>query len=169
MLDAIKDDWVGSETDLADVPLERIDRDNSDLLDDTPIHQHAVDLEGMNYVGAGLVSRPEQPMGTEFDLKGDAVVSVRVEGMHVSEFGAIDPQKGTDDEAVRDYPTTDWDTLTNNIRRSIQTSRTNPNVGRSNTAYKDSFIENWNDQARDYSDYYLLTFDYRLSGFESLP
>lgn len=169
VLDAIDTNWPGGEASLADVPLERIDRDNSDLLDDTPVHEHSVDLEEMNYVGARLTSRPQQPTGTEYDLMGDAVVGVRVEGAHVSEFGAIDPQKGTASEASRSYPTTDWDSLTENIRRAIFTDRTFPSVGRSNAAFKDLFVENWADQSAEFSDYYRLDFDVRFSGFETLP
>lgn len=168
VLTAIKDDWPGSETTLSDVPLERIDRDNSDLLDDTPIHQHAVELEEMNYVGAASATRDDQPLGTEYDLRTDRSVDVRIEGAHVSEMGAIDPSGS----ANPDWPTTDWDSLTENVRLAIlqADNRMFPNVsGRANVGFKDLFVENWDNQASNFGDYYLTTFTVRFSGFENLP
>lgn len=172
VLSSIEDFWPGNETDLSHVPLERIDRDNSDLLDDTPIHQHSVDLEEMNYVGAASATRDDRPIGTEYDLATDRIVSVRVEGAHVSEFGAIDPQKDTADETTTSYNTTAWDTLTENVRRAVlnESSRMYPNVtGRPNVGFKDLFVENYADTSSQYSDYYRVDFDVRFSGFETLP
>jgi hypothetical protein len=167
VLDAIKDHYGTSP--LSNIPLERIDRDNSDLLDDTPVHEHSVELEEMNYVGAASAGTSSEPIGTEFDHRTETTVSVRVEGAHVDEFGAIDPQSGTNDAASVSYPTTDWQSLTDNIRRAILTDRTFPDPDRNNITYKDLFIENWSDQAANFSDYYRLDFDVRFSGFETLP
>lgn len=168
VLNQTRDEYPTGET-LSAIPLERIDGDNAENLDGETgwTHSHSADLEEMNLMVASLSERPQTPMGTEYDLRGDAIVSCRVEGVHVDEHGAINPSTG--DDATPTGNATDWDTLTDNIRRAILTNRTYPSVGRANTSYKDAFIENWNDQSSSFSDYYLLTFDVRLGGFEDLP
>lgn len=172
VLTAIDTDWPGSESSLSEVPLERVDRDNSDLMDSTPVHQHSVELQETNLVGAATATRDDTPLGTEYDLRTERTVDVKVEGAHVSEMGAIDPQAGTADAVNRNYPTTTWDDLIENVRLAIlqADNRTYPTVsGRTNVGFKDLFVENWDNQASSFSDYYLLTFSVRFSGFEDLP
>lgn len=167
VLSAIKDDWQGTETDIAFVPLERIDRDNTENIDSGERVQ-SEDLEELNIVSARSASRDDQPMGTEYDLKTERVVGVKVEGMHVSEYGAIDP----DNSSSVTWNTTNWDDLTTNIRRSIlnQSNREYPAVSnRTNAAFKDLRVENYDDQSSNFGDYYLVAFDVRFTGFETLP
>lgn len=154
---------------LADVPVERVDRDNSGLLDDTPIHRHAAELEEMNYVGARNASSPSTPIGTEYDHSRDDVVGVRVVGAHVSEFGAIDPEIGTSNETTVSHPTCTWQNLLVNIRRAILANRTFPGADVPTVAYTSLVIENWTDTASDFGDYYRADFDVRFTGFEALP
>lgn len=172
VLDYINDDWQGTESDIANVPLERIDRDNSDLLDDSPTHEMTPDLEGMNYVGAATASISDEPLGSDYDVETTRTVDVRVVGAHASEFGAIDPQSGTADAINTTHNTTTWTSLVDTIRSSIlqKSNRTFPTVNnRSNIGYKDLFIENWQDQSRNYGDHYRLDFTVRFVGFEDLP
>lgn len=170
VLSAVEGNLTGANNTLASLSLERIDRDNNNNLDGEWTHQHSADPEKTNFVSAALVSRPQEPMGTEYDLRGDAVVSVQVMGMAATAdtFGAIDPGNGVQPAAV-DWNTTGWDALTDNIRRAILAGREFPAVGRANTSYKGLFIENWNDNSQAYSDWYMLSFDVRFSGFETLP
>lgn len=153
---------------LSDVPLERVDRDNSEVLEG-PLHQHSDSLEGMNKVGATLVDRSTSPVGTAYNHAIETVVGVRVEGAHVQEYGAIDPQNGTADETAREYPTISWDVLTAAIRRAVLTERQFPQVQRDNTGYKDLFVANETDSSDNYADYYRYDFDVVFSGFEDLP
>lgn len=168
VLTAAVDDYPGG-TARADIPLERIDGNNVNNVDAASgwVHTMEESPQQMNYLVATLTGRPEIPMGTEYDLRGDATVQCRVIGVHISEHGAIDP--GTGDESNVSYPTVGWDTLTDNLRRAITTDRTFPTVGRTNTAYKDMFLEDWDDQSGNFGDFYLLTFTVRFSGFEDLP
>lgn len=166
VLDTIQQDWVGPEgaNSLADVPLERIDRDNSDLLDDTPVHQMGAELEEMNYVGVASASTQDEPLGTTYNLRTTRVVSVRLMGAHVSEYGAIDPQDGS-----HSYPTRTWDSLKDDLRRTLYVPRKTPSVGQSNAAFKDLFIENQADTSSNYADFYRWDCDIRFEGFETLP
>jgi hypothetical protein len=166
-LDAIQSNYG---TPLADIPLERVDRDNSDLLDDTPVHKRAADLKAMNYVGASLVDRATDVVGTEYDHRVETVVGVRVEGMHASEWGGIDPNAGTADAVDNiDHPVVQWDALVETIRRAVLTERAWPSVGRANVGYKDLKIANETDASSDWADYYRYDFDAIYSGFETLP
>lgn len=162
---------------LADVPLERIDRDNSDNLDKAdglsglsgPVHERADSLEAMNYVGAATASTDSEPLGTEYNHRREVVVSLRLEGAHVEHYGAIDPQKGTANEHSRSYPTITWKDLKLNVRRSILADRTFPTPGEPTVAYKDLFIENESDAASEFTSHYRWDADVRFVGFEQLP
>jgi len=172
-------DSVAADYTLAndnDVIVRRIDRTNNRFYDgsgtldmSTPIHQRAGALERGVYIGAAYTDRSDEPIGTEYDHELETVVGVRIEGAHVSEWGAIDPQKGTANAASRDYPTTSWDTLVSTIRRAILTEREFPDPGRANVGYKDLKIANEADSSSDYTDYYRYDFDVRFLGFETLP
>lgn len=188
VLDAIEQHLVGGgnsgagffgagHDDLSDVPLERIDRDHSVNLDkaggladlDGPIHEHSADLEGMNYVGASSAGTTSTPIGTAYDHRDERVVGVRIEGVHASEYGAIDPYAGTEHEKAREYPTCRWDDLVQGIRWSILRERTWPDTGRPNVAFTDLQLTNESDVSRDWADYYRYDLDVVLSGFEDLP
>lgn len=168
VLTAAVDDYPGSPA-RTDIPLERIDGNNANNVDAASgwVHIHSESPQEMNFLVATLTQRPEEVMGAEYDLKGDAVVNCRLIGVHIREHGAIDPGEG--DEPTVPWTTVAWDTLTDNIRRAILTDREGSSVGRSNVAYSTSFIENWDDQSGNFSDYYLLTFNVRFHGFETLP
>lgn len=157
VLDAINDHYG---TALSNVPLERIDRDNADILEQS-VHSISGELERTNFVGATLASRDPQAIGTEYDHDIQAVVGVRIEGAHHSEHGHIDPDGSNGVE---------WWRLKKNIRRAILTDREFPAVSnRPNTTYTDLQFANENDQSDDYADYYRYDFDVLFNGFETLP
>lgn len=169
VLDAIADNWnsVGTATvgdatvgeSIADVPLERVDRDNSEILERPP-RDKVGDLQKSNYVGATLAGRDTTPIGTEYDHDTEAVVGVRVEGLAASEYGHIDPD-GKDGIA--------WSTLLRKLFVAILLDRGYPSVDRHNTQYTHLRIANRAPQSDDYDDYYRYDFDVVFSGYEELP
>lgn len=164
VLDAIENNYG---TPLSDIPLERVDRDNSDLLEDSQLHDVSPELEEMNYVGASSESVTRSYVGTDPNFEIEAVVNVRLVGAHVSEAGAIDPQAGTDDAAAyASWPTTTWDDLKWSTKRAILDKVKFPDAGRSNVGYKDLTIANETDNSSNYGDAYLATFDVLFMGFE---
>lgn len=157
VLDAIDSNYG---TPLADVPLERIDRDNSDILEQS-IHDVSAELQDSNYVGATLADRSTTAIGTEYDHDIETVVGVRIEGAHHSEWGHVDPD-GSDGVA--------WDTLVRTIRRAVLQEREFPSVSnRPNTTYTWIEERNFTDLSADYSDYYRADVDFVFQGFETLP
>lgn len=169
VLDAIKNNWgavgtatVGSSTvgdSIGDVPLERIDRDNSDFLERS-LSSKTADLQDSNYVGATLASRDTSPIGTEYDHDIEAVVGVRIEGLDAADYGHIDPE-GADGVVWRD--------LIRRLLRTILTERVCPDVDRQQTAYTDLRVANQAPQSDDYDDYYRYDFDILFNGYEELP
>lgn len=145
---------------LADVPLERIDRDNADNVD-ADTHGISEDLTRTNVVSAALVSIDPTPIGTEYDHRIQAVVGVRIEGAHHSEFGHIDPD---------DVDGVPWDELRDTVREAILEEREYPPVsGRSDTTYTHILELNPNDSSSEYADYYRFDADYAFVGYEDLP
>lgn len=156
VLDAIDSNYGEA---LEDVPLKRVDRDNSDILEDD-VHTRTGKLEETNFVGARFADRSPTPIGTEYDHRIEAVVGVRIEGMHHSEYGHIDP------DGVEGV---DWDELVRKIRRAILTERKFPDVGRSDTGYTYLSLANEVDTSSEYADYYRYDMDILFFGFEELP
>lgn len=189
VLDAIAQNWgtvgvsvVGhSKTigDLSDVPLERINRDDAINLDkadglstlDGPVDEQADTLQATNYVGVSSTTRDDSPIGSAYDHQSDVIVQVRLEGMTArhGKYGAIDPYWNTSDAVSRDYPTTSWQNLKLNLRRSIAIERKFPQVDAPQMAFKDLFFENQSDSSSDHAHYYRWDADLRFSGFETLP
>lgn len=157
VLDAIDSNYG---TPLADVPLERIDRDASEILEQD-VHTVTAELRGSNYVGATLADRTTDAIGTEYDHDVQAVVGVRIEGLHHSKWGHVDAD-GSDGVP--------WDDLVQTIRRAILQERTFPSVSdRPNTTYTDLRTANDQDLSSNYADYYRYDFDVLFNGFEDLP
>lgn len=164
-LDAIQSNTAAA---LADIPLERIDRDNSNLLDRSDPHEHSTDLQEMNYVGAALADTSRSFVDPSANYDVERVVSVRLEGAHVSEHGAIDPYAGTADaNGNATWPTTQWTALVDDVQSAIDAEVTFPDVDRADTTYKDLRIANDTDLSSNYSDYYRRDFDVLFMGFET--
>jgi hypothetical protein len=136
VLSEIKSNWSAGA--YGDIPLERVDREDSEQLDGN-IRDHEGELQTDNFVGAALASRPRDPIGSGFDYSVEAVVTVRVEGLHHTEFGYID--------ATASLPPTNagdpvpFNDLVDEIQDTVQTTRTFPSVGRSDTDYTDVQIQ----------------------------
>lgn len=167
-------DYGYGHDDIADIPLERIDRDNADNIDNPSgwVHTHSESPQAMNYVGAATGPWTDRPISSDYDVESTRIVSLKLEGMHVSEFGAIDPNAGTADAVSVSHPTTDWSTLKDNVRVALyqDDNRKTPGVqDRPNVGFKDLFIDQWDDQSRNYADGYVLFAEIRFVGFEELP
>lgn len=151
-------------------PLYRVDRDNSlvyetgDSLDmQTPIRDRTGELKQANYVGVANASKSDSPIGTEFDLDVGRVVSVRVEGLHHSEWGHVDPD-GTDGVVFDD------DTgLVADLQAALQAEREFPAVGRNGTTYTHLLLQDYGMRSVEYGDYYRHDFEVLFDGFEDLP
>jgi len=154
-------------TALSDIPLERVDGDNSDLLDDTPLHQVSPELAEMNYLEASSGTISRTPIGTEADFDIDTVVSCRLIGAHVSKHGAIDPQAGTNNAASVSWPTVQWDTLKWNVVGAIDDGLEFPSPGRSNVGYTHAVITEVQDPSSNYGDAYVAEWDVLFDGFET--
>jgi hypothetical protein len=164
VLDFIKNNW--SAGSYSDIPLERIDRDNSELLDGG-VRSHSEDLQADNYVGATLADASREPLGTGYDHRVEVVVGVRVEGLHHTGYGNIDPDASLPPATAGDP--VPWSELVDEIRTAILRDRTFPDTSRSDIGYKDLFITNDTPAASDYGDYYRRDFDVAFRGFEELP
>jgi len=156
-------DWVleqlGSVVGSTTVPLKRVNRDESEILEDD-IRKRKGDLQQANFVGATLADRDPEPLGFEYDHEVETVVGVRVEGLHAAEWGHIDPA-GADG-----IP---WDELVRRIKRALLAERTDPAVGAPDTDYHSLLITNVAPNSASYRDYYRTDFDVVFQGDETLP
>lgn len=174
VLGFITDNWQAGT--YADIPLERIDRDDSELLDGS-VRSHSEDLQADNYVGATLADTDRQAIGTEYDHQVEVVVGVRIEGLHHTEHGNVDPDAalppGTANDPVPwfeyvDGSDTEQPGLVKEIRDAILRDRTFPSTRQADISYTDLQIANGVDTSSDYTDYYRHDFDVILSGYEEL-
>lgn len=141
------------------VTLKRINRDESEILEGN-IRDRKGELRQAAYVGATFADRAPTPIGTEYDHRVEAVVGVRIEGLHHSEFGHVDP------DGTNGIP---FDELVRRLRDALLAERTFPNVGSPDATYTDLQITNEAPQSSDYQDYYRHDFDVLFRGYEDLP
>lgn len=162
VLDAIKRNWSAGSFD--DIPIARVNRDNSDELD-TDIRSNQRELQESNYVSAAYVDRDDSPIGTEYDSRVDGLtIDVRIEGLHADEYGYIDPTASlppTAGDAVPFYE------LHREIRDSILAGRRFPNTD-SDIDYTDLQVTNATPLSYEHADYYRYDFDVVFAGYEEL-
>lgn len=151
----------------AEHPLRRVDRDNalvyegSSTVDMTePIHTRKGELEQSNLVGVASQSRENSPLGTDYDVETDIVLSVRVEGLRYDEWGHVDPDGS---EGVV------FDTLYNDIREAIYAERTYPQHPDFRDGKMELQLTNEDIQDSEFADYYRREFDVVFRGKEELP
>ncbi|WP_254766505.1 hypothetical protein [Salinilacihabitans rarus] len=164
VLATIKANWAAGAW--ADVPLERIDRDNSELLEGD-IRSRKEDLQRSNYVGAALADRATSPLGFEYDHEVEAVVGVRVEGLHADQWGHVDPDGAlpptADDDGVP------FDALVREIRKTLLRDRTYPQTNTPDTDHYTVLVTNESPDSAAFRDYYRYDLDVILRGDEKLP
>jgi hypothetical protein len=166
VLDTIKDNW--SAGSYSDIPLERVDGDNNQQLD-ADIRKTTQELKADNYVEAAYVGKTAEPIGTEYDLDIDAVVRVRVAGLHYLEHGYINPDNSLPPSTAGDpVPFNDVDGLVGAIKDALYTDRTFPSVA-SDWDEKSLIINNEpGPLSYEYGDYYRYEFDVLVDGFEDI-
>lgn len=146
----------------ADHPLERVNRDTSELLDGN-IRDRKNDLQEANYVGVTLSDFDAEPIGTEFDQNVEIIVGVRIEGLHHSEWGHIDPDGNNGVQFSANGG------LVDQITDALQTEREFPNISNPDITYKSLYLQNHAPQSSQYADYFRYDFEVRLTGHEELP
>jgi len=137
------------------VTVERVDRDDSELLEGN-IRDREADLKDAVYVGVGSADQSRAVIGTEADYDTEVVLGVRIEGLHHSEFGHVDPD-GTDG-----IP---FGTLVDRVQNAIDAELTYPNISNGDTN-QDAIITNETPQVTDWTDYYRYDFDVLVSKYE---
>jgi len=146
----------------ADHPLERIDRDTSELLDGD-IRTRKRELRAANYVGAATADRSETPIGTEYNLDVEEVVGIRIEGLDHSAKGHIDPD-GQHGVVFDGDPG-----LVQEIKTAIYQGRRFPDAGRTPVNFTGLQLTNHAPQSSRFADYYRYDFDVVFRGYEDLP
>ncbi|WP_135806211.1 hypothetical protein [Halorussus marinus] len=159
-------DWVlaqlGSVVGSLTVPLRRVDRDESTILDGD-IRSRTEDLQQANYVGATLADVATEPRGAEYNLSREAVVGVRIEGLNHSEWGHVDPD-GSEGIVWQNGDTG----LVDRIRSTLLAERTWPDAGGTDVSYTHLEVANQAPQSELYADYYRYDFDVVFDGYEDL-
>lgn len=153
----------------ADHPLFRVDRDNSLLYDGggtfdmgAAIEKRTKGLKKANYVGARYAPPESSYVGTEADLDLAEVVGVRVEGYSGS-FGHIDPT-GVDGVV---FHGTD-NALVQQIKDALLDQLKFPDAGRTNVAFTHLSITNETPAIADWEEHYRYDFDVVFDGFETI-
>jgi len=145
-------------------PLRRVDRDNSEVYGTgetvdmgAPIRTRTRALKRANFVGATLASRERSPIGTAYDYDVSDVVRVRLEGLHYTEKGHIDPDG---DAGVV------FSTLVDDVQDVIDTDATFPSVPGYGGAYTHLLVTNDDPQLSGLAGFYAYSFDVEFNGYE---
>jgi len=158
VLETIAEQWPGDDA-FGDEEIVRVNRDKPEILE-TGDRTRSVELSNANVISATRASRSRTPSGTRFNYDVETVVSVRIEGLHESEWGHV-----ADDD--------DFERLVRYAQHAINLERTYPeidaddDIGR--VAYQDARIENEQPVSNEHRDHYRTDFDVRLRGRECLP
>jgi len=164
-------DELGTVVDAqpTDHPLKRVDRDNTLLYDgggvfdmSGSVRGQTGDLQSANFVGASYADRSEEYVGTEPDLDLEETVSLRIEGLHHSEWGHVDPE-GVNGVA---FHGTDG-ALVQQIVDALHAQLKFPGAGRTSVAFTHLSIDHFPDVSA-YADHYDYRLDIRFDGFEEL-
>lgn len=167
VLDAIKSNW--SAGSYADIPLERINADDSRQLD-ANVRSRTGELRRHNIVEAALVDRNTSPIGTEYDLQVDGlVVRVRVSGLHHSEHGSIDPSASLPPATAGDpVPFNADDGLVGAIKDTLNADRTFPDAASRVDETDLTIRDSPGPLSYEYADYYHYEFEVVFAGYEEL-
>lgn len=167
MLSKIKENW--SAGNYGDIPIERVDEDSSESLDQN-IRKNTGELKTTNFVEAAFVDKNTAPIGTEFDLKVDGlVVRVRVSGLHHSKYGFVDPSATIPPSSAGDpVPFNERTGLVGEIKDAIYEEKKYPDTS-SDIDYTDLIIDDTpGPLSYEYGDYYHYEFRVVFTGFETL-
>lgn len=148
--------------------LRRIDRMNSRVYENSttvdmsePIRDRKSELKKAVFVGVAVTGESTEPVGTEYDVQFERPVEVRVEGLHHSEWGQIDPDG---DEGVP------FGVLVDRLKTAVLDDRTYPDVtDNPDITHHTLSIRNDAPQMDRYSDFYRWDFDIVSEGYKRLP
>jgi len=121
------------------------------------------ELQEAAYIGVTHADVASEAIGSGYDHKREAVVGVRIEGLHHSEWGHIDP------DGANGIPFDDAGGLVDMTKDAVLDERTWPAAGGPGVTYTDLLVENEAPQSSNYADYYRTDFDIRFRGYEDLP
>jgi hypothetical protein len=156
----IEGELATNYTDLDQVAYERVDRTNSRNLT-KGTRTKSTELRRANAISAAIQTMSNEPVGTEYDNRVEAVVGLRIEGLHYRDGGFIDPD-GEDG-----IP---WFIFVQSVERAILTDRTYPDIGRPFTVFGDVRLQNVTDEAANYKDHYRRDADVVFAlGYDDLP
>lgn len=163
----VGDSTVGDSVDEGTpVKIYRVDRDDSRIYEgsqtvdmSTPVRSRSGELQSGIFVGAESADVSQDPIGTEYALDVERVVSLRVEGLHHSEWGHVDP------DGTAGVP---WSELKDRIRSALYDGRKFPDTGIHGSSYTHLILTNEADLSSDYSDFYDWRVDVAFDGFEDL-
>jgi len=148
-----------SGTAFSDAPVKRINRDESRILEGD-IRTRTGELKKANYIGATHADRATSPIGTEYNHDLETVVGIRIEGLHESEWGHVDPDG--EDGLV-------WAEVVRTVRDALLAERTFPDASSvEGVSYTHLEITNEAPQSDMWVDFYRTDLDVVLSGFEDI-
>jgi hypothetical protein len=134
----------------------RYNREDGKRLD-TGNRTQGVDFTEGNVVSVRTVNRDRTPVGTEFDYRFVATLSVRLEGVHTDERGGIDP---TGSNGVP------WQDLTRELEAALDRDRTFPTSDANVLSMVTSLDR---DFSGDLKDNYRADYTVEIRGYEIAP
>lgn len=161
---ALKNEYT--QLDGSPVQLKRVDRDNAQIYDtdqrlnmDSPPASRTGQLEAGLFVGAASAAGQETPLGTEYDLDVERVVSLRLEGLDSAQYGHVDP---SGDAGVP------FSEVIRRVRAALYAGRKRPQPETPNISFRHLELANPAPQSDNYRDYYRYDVDVVFSGYERL-
>lgn len=142
------------DTAAGEVPVRRVDRNESEIYDSGGIQTRKSDLQQSNYISAALADDEESHGGFGDEYNAETIVSLRIEGLTHRKRGHIDPDG---DNGI------DFTTLYRRVRNALQANDEHPAVpGR---GYHTLFLENGTNRSQRHRDFYEYRVDVRFDGF----
>ena len=148
------------------VALKFVDRDDAQVYGgdepvemSEPLPEREGELQSGAYLGASLANGSETPIGTEFDLDIEHVVGLRLEGLHESKYGHIDPS------GANGIP---FHELKQRVRSALYDQRKWPDAGDPNVSFTHLQLANEATASSDWRDYFRYDVDVVFDGFETL-
>lgn len=152
-LDSVVEDTVA--------PVRRVDRDEPLLYDgdgDVPdmtgsIRNREEKLKKANYVAASRTTGGRDPIGVDGDDVIQPIVEVRIEGLHVSKFGHVDPE-GVDGAPFEEF--------VDDVKQALRATQLSPSVDGRAANFVRLYLENERSDSSLWEDFYRERFDVRF-------
>ena len=149
-LDTLDTNWNTANYDPKPVLIDRRDGDVQNSTRRSRSHE----LKNGNAISVSAApTRTNEAIGTAFDYRFRAGVSVRIEGLHEAEHGHI-------------ADAADFESLVTEAKRAIHAERVEPTA---NDNVRSLTVEEENDVSSDTRDQYRTDLTVWFDGFETLP